>query len=85
MPWRMAKPELESVATGTVVYFPLPPSIVVLVAMGLERTVYLEVITCLFYLEVKYLILVYLEVKCWTFLFLFKVFYFEVKYPHAWE
>ena len=28
---------------------------------------------------------VYSEVKCWTFLFLSQVFYFEVKYPHAWE
>ena len=38
-----------------------------------------------FHLEVKYLIFVYLEVKCRTFLFLFKVCYFEVKYPHAQE
>ena len=38
-----------------------------------------------FNLEVKYLIFVYFEVKCWTFLFLFNISYFEVKYPHARE
>ena len=38
-----------------------------------------------FNLEVKYLIFVYFEVKCWTFLFLFYISYFEVKYPRARE
>jgi hypothetical protein len=49
MPWRTAKPELESVATGSVDRFPLPPSVAVVVAISLEWTVYdLEVITFLF-------------------------------------
>ena len=48
MPWCMAKPELESVVTGSDDRFPLPPSVAIVVAMDLEWTVYLEVITCLF-------------------------------------
>ena len=48
--------------------------------------VYLEVNYLSFFNpEVKYLIFVYFEVKCWTFLFLFNISYFEVKYPHARE
>ena len=58
---------------------------------GLQSSVwilrfYLEVNYLSFFdLEVKYLIFVYFEVKCWTFLFLFNLSYFEVKYPHARE
>ena len=53
---------------------------------SLSSNAYLEVNYLSFFnLEVKYLIFVYFEVKCWTFLFLFYISYFEVKYPHARE
>ena len=55
-------------------------------ATRLRLRFYLEVnYLSFFYLEVKYLLFVYFEVKCWTFLFLFHISYFEVKYPHARE
>jgi hypothetical protein len=55
-----------------------------LVMMGAKITLYLEVNYLSFFnLEVKYLVFVYFEVKCWTFLFLFYISCFEVKYPHA--
>ena len=80
MTGRMAKSELESVATGTAVRRSCCCH-----AFGMDGLDTLKSLPIFFNLEDKYLIFVYSEVKCRTFLFLFKVCYFEVKYPHARE
>ena len=54
-------------------------------AYRLRLRLHLEVNYLSFFNLEKYLIFVYFEVKCWTFLFLFYISYFEVKYPHARE